>query len=48
MATEGEQMWMSVRLAVGAAMIIGSMVFYFSFWFAMWRKEGKNAYIHMN
>ena len=48
MATEAESMWVSIRLAVGAAVIIGSMIFYFCYWFAMWRKEGKNAYIHMN
>lgn len=30
--------WISVRQAVSAALIIGSGVFYLSYWFAMFRK----------
>lgn len=40
--------WMSVRLAVGAALIVGSAIFYFAYWFAMLRREDKKAYIYMN
>ena len=40
--------WINVRLAVASALIIGSMIFYFSYWFAMWTKDGKKAYIFMN
>lgn len=39
---------MSIRLAVASAMVIGSILFYLCYWFAMWRKEGKKAYIFMN
>jgi hypothetical protein len=40
--------WISVRLAVGAALIIGSAVFYAAYWLTMFRTEDKKAYIYMN
>lgn len=40
--------WISVREAVSAALIIGSGVFYLSYWFAMFRKQGRRSYIYMN
>jgi CDP-diglyceride synthetase len=36
-----------VRLAVGAALIIGSAIFYIAYWFAMFCKD-KKAYIYMS
>lgn len=38
MATAGEKDWMNVRLAIAAALIIGSFIFYVGYWFAMWRR----------
>ena len=29
-------------------MVIGSMVFYFAYWYAMWFKASKKAHIFMN
>lgn len=48
MATFYENQWMNIRLAIAAALIIGTMFFYFGYWFAMWRREGKKSYIYMN
>ena len=48
MATAGEKDWMNVRLAIAAALIIGSFIFYVGYWFAMWRREGKKSHIYMN
>lgn len=42
------QNWISIRLAVSSALIIGSFIFYFGYWVAMWAKEQKKAYIYMN
>ncbi len=39
---------MSVRLAVSAALIIGSITFYVGYWIAMFKKDDKKAYIYMN
>lgn len=47
-AQEEAQKWMSVRLAVSAALIIGSSVFYVAYWIAMFRKEDKKSYIYIN
>lgn len=39
---------MSVRLAVSAALIAGSIVFYLAYWIAMFRKQDKKSYIYIN
>lgn len=39
---------MGVRLAVSAALIIGSLVFYVGYWIAMFKKEDKKSCIYMN
>lgn len=47
-AQEEAQKWISVRLAVSAALIIGSAGFYLVYWIAMFRKQEKKSYIYIN
>ena len=48
MGTEIENDWISIRLAVASAMIIGSIVFYVAYWYAMWFKASRKAHMFMN
>ena len=48
MSQEEAQKWISVRLAVSSALIIGSIVFYLVSWIAMFRKDNKKSYIYIN
>jgi hypothetical protein len=41
------QKWLSVRLAVSSALIIGSAIFYIAYWYTMFSKD-KKSYIYMN
>jgi cbb3-type cytochrome oxidase subunit 3 len=41
------QNWISVRLAVGSALLIGSALFYIAYWYTMFSKD-KKAYIYMS
>jgi hypothetical protein len=37
-----------VRLAVAAALIIGSAIFYFAYWLSMFNKQDNRSYIYMS
>lgn len=41
------QKWLSTRLAVSSALIIGSAIFYITYWYTMFSKD-KKSYIYMN
>lgn len=48
MSQEQAQKWISVRLAVSAALITGSIVFYLASWIVMFKKDNKKSYIYIN
>jgi hypothetical protein len=42
------QKWISVRIAVSAALIIGSFVFFIAYWISMFKQTDTKSYIYMS
>jgi ABC-type multidrug transport system permease subunit len=48
MSNAAIQPWLNVRLAVSAALIIGSLVFFLARWYSMFKREENRSYMYMS